>query len=328
MTAGAFHRLAFAEAGPNEAGKWLDALEPTISFHIDRLDDLQMAMDVSLRIMPEAFASQQWLAGICTSRQKAHAARDGNDDLCLLIPRAGASIQVRLPERRHGLDEVVLRPGEPAQLRGNEESYQAWSAGSKSQVICVPRARVVAAVGDLDEALYRGVAPSAELSLLSGYAETLSSDIGPMDENSLMKAGDMLADLLILALGPTRDAAEAARGSSRAAQIARIKADIEANLDNPDLSLDWLAQRHGRRPRAIRDLFYAFGTSFSDHVLAARLEQAHRLLSDVGLANRTITAIAYRSGFNDLSWFNQAFRRRYGMTPSDLRKMVQEAHSA
>ncbi|WP_394689339.1 helix-turn-helix domain-containing protein [Hoeflea sp.] len=85
-------------------------------------------------------------------------------------------------------------------------------------------------------------------------------------------------------------------------------------------------RRHGRRPRTIRDLFYAYGTSFSDHVLATRLEQAHRLLSDVARQDLTITTIAYRSGFNDLSWFNQAFRRRYAMAPSNLRKIAQETH--
>ncbi|RUX33774.1 helix-turn-helix domain-containing protein, partial [Mesorhizobium sp. M7A.F.Ca.CA.002.09.1.1] len=36
-------------------------------------------------------------------------------------------------------------------------------------------------------------------------------------------------------------------------------------------------------------------------------------------AGRSITAIAYEAGFNDLSYFNRAFRRRYDATPSDVR---------
>lgn len=43
------------------------------------------------------------------------------------------------------------------------------------------------------------------------------------------------------------------------------------------------------------------------------------MLCNPGLARHTVAAIAYEAGFNDLSYFNRAFRRRYGMTPSDAR---------
>jgi AraC-like DNA-binding protein len=317
---GGFHRLAFAEAGPRETGKLLEVLEPSISFFMDRHEDERMALDFSLRIMPGAYVSSQWLSGVAIRRQKAHAALDGNEDLCLLVPRGGQPIHMRLPDRRHGRDEVVLCAGEPAHLRGNEERFHAWSLGSDSQVICVSRAHVTASISDLDHALYRGVPQSAALNLLCGYAKTLASDIGPLDIGALLQAQKTLSDLFILALGPTRDAAEAAQGSARAARLARIKADIEANIARPELSLEWISGRHGLSPRAIRDLFYASGSNFTDHVLTTRLERAHKLLSDPSLCHRNITAIAYESGFGDLSWFNQAFRRRYTMTPSDLRR--------
>lgn len=328
MTAGGFYRVAAAAAGPCETGKLMEVIEPYLTFAIDRHADERLALDFSLRVLPGAFVSSQWLSGAAVSRRKKHATMDGNDDLCLLVPRGGGTIQMRFPDRRHGLDDVVLHAGGYAQLWGNEESYHSWSLGSDNQVICVPRAEVSNSVNDLDDALYRGVPQSAALNLLCGYAKTLASNIGPLDKGTLLQARKTLTDLFILALGPTRDAAEVAKDSARAAQFARIKADIEENLDNPDLSLGWLARRHGRRPRAIRDLFYAFGTNFTDHVLATKLGRANKMLSDPRLCELTITAIAFRAGFSDLSWFNQAFRRRYGMTPSDQRRISQEKHSA
>jgi len=54
-------------------------------------------------------------------------------------------------------------------------------------------------------------------------------------------------------------------------------------------------------------------------VMAQRLERAHRLLSDPKLCDRTLTAIAFAAGFNDLSHFQRRFRRRYGATPSGVR---------
>jgi AraC-like DNA-binding protein len=319
LTAGHFYRLAFAEAGPHEAGKFLEIVEPHIGLFMDRHEDERMSLDYTLRVMPGAYVSSERLSGVAAVRQKAHIARDGNDDLSLLVPRGRQPIRMHLPDRPHGQDDVVVRAGGPVLLRGNEERFRAWALGSNSQVICLPRAQVAEGVSDLNHLLYGGVPQSGALQLLCGYAKTLSSDIGPLDSNMLPQVRKTLTDLFILALGPTRDAAEATKNSARAAKLAWIKADIEANLAHPDLSLDWLSGRHGMSARAIRDLFYAAGANFTDHVLTKRLERAHGLLSSPALRHRSITAIAYECGFGDLSWFNHAFRRRYAMTPSDLR---------
>jgi AraC-like DNA-binding protein len=105
-------------------------------------------------------------------------------------------------------------------------------------------------------------------------------------------------------------------------RLKAIKADIRANTGNPRFSLEWLAARHGISPRYLRALFYGEGTSFTDFVLEARLSHAYRLLTDPRFSDRNVSAIAFESGFGDLSWFYQAFRRRFGMTPRDLRESM------
>jgi AraC-like DNA-binding protein len=55
-------------------------------------------------------------------------------------------------------------------------------------------------------------------------------------------------------------------------------------------------------------------------VLGQRLAQAYRMLSDPRYVDRKISGIAFEAGFGDLSYFNNAFRRRFGMTPSDVRE--------
>jgi len=75
-----------------------------------------------------------------------------------------------------------------------------------------------------------------------------------------------------------------------------------------------LAQARVRwRQRAIE------GSSFSEFVLGERLARLHRVLSDPRMSARLIGAIAMETGFGDLSYFNRAFRRRYGASPSDVR---------
>jgi len=76
---------------------------------------------------------------------------------------------------------------------------------------------------------------------------------------------------------------------------------------------------HRVKPRYVQRLFESEGTTFTDYVLTQRLAFARRLLSDPFRAGVKISAIALDAGFGDLSYFNRTFRRRYGMTPSELR---------
>jgi AraC-like DNA-binding protein len=66
----------------------------------------------------------------------------------------------------------------------------------------------------------------------------------------------------------------------------------------------------------------------SDFVLMQRLTRAHRMLGDPAFAERSIGAIAYEVGFGDLSYFNRAFRRRFGATPSDVREAARRGRDA
>ncbi len=59
------------------------------------------------------------------------------------------------------------------------------------------------------------------------------------------------------------------------------------------------------------------GISFSDHIHTLRLNDAVHLLKS---SRYSITEIADRSGFSTIRTFNRAFRKQYGMSPSDFRK--------
>jgi AraC-like DNA-binding protein len=78
----------------------------------------------------------------------------------------------------------------------------------------------------------------------------------------------------------------------------------------------------GITPRYVRMLFDGEGATYTDFVLRNRLARAHRLLRDPRYVGHTIGALASECGFGDLSYFNRAFRRRYGATPSDVREAV------
>ena len=47
--------------------------------------------------------------------------------------------------------------------------------------------------------------------------------------------------------------------------------------------------------------------------------RVHRLLMDPRRVNQSIASLAFEVGFGDLSYFNRAFKRFYGATPSEVR---------
>jgi AraC-like DNA-binding protein len=182
------------------------------------------------------------------------------------------------------------------------------------------RAVLAPLVRDLDLALVRSVPRQYEaLRLLTRYLGML--DEAPLTEPSLQRlASTHVYDLVALALGATGDASELARGRGiRAARLHAVKAYIAENLHRTELSLGEIATGHGISPRSVQALFEAEGTTFSRFVLEERLLRAYRRLTGPLSAGRSITAVAFEAGFNDLSYFNRTFRRRFGLTPSEAR---------
>ena len=101
-----------------------------------------------------------------------------------------------------------------------------------------------------------------------------------------------------------------------------------SNISARDLTLVALAAHQGVTPRYIQLLFESEGITFSEFVLEQRLARAHRMLADPRYAASTIIAIAFAAGFGDISYFNRAFRRRFGATPSDVRAEAHRARAA
>jgi AraC-like DNA-binding protein len=72
-------------------------------------------------------------------------------------------------------------------------------------------------------------------------------------------------------------------------------------------------------------LFERAGTTFSDFLVEQRLLRASRLLRDPVHKLSKISELAYLSGFNDVSYFHRAFRRRFGMTPAEMKTQREDS---
>ena len=173
-----------------------------------------------------------------------------------------------------------------------------------------------------EDALARPIPADTEaLRLLVDYVETALRKHQLTSPQLRQLFTTHVHDLVALTVGATRETAVVAHDRGlRAARLGAIKSDIVDRLDSEGLSVTDVAERRGLTPRYVQLLFESEGTTFTDYVLAQRLARAYRMLAEPGLRHRTISAIAFDVGFGNLSYFNRAFRRHFGMTPTEARR--------
>jgi AraC-like DNA-binding protein len=218
--------------------------------------------------------------------------------------------------------EIAIDPGAAVVLSNSEENSITFPSSTLLFVLNIRRQVLRPLLHDFDAILARPVPKQVEaLRLLSNYID------GLLSEKLILNAFDLarvvvahIYDLAALAMGATREVVEIAKGRGvRAARLREIKADIGEKLASPNLSVETVAMGQKVSPRYVQMLFEQEGTTFSQYVISQRLLRAHRILTDPRFADQSITSLAYDAGFGDLSYFNRAFRRRYGGTPSEIR---------
>jgi AraC-like DNA-binding protein len=237
-----------------------------------------------------------------------------HDDL-VLIAGFTASYEVQ-----HLGRTLNMGPGEAVILTGGEPASFGGPAQNSVDLLRVPVRLLSPLVAELEASYGRTIpADSPALQLLVGYIAVLDEMDAIVTPELELQVATHIHDLMALAIGATRDAEEIAKSRGvRAAWLRAIKEDIATRLDQPDLSASTIAAHHRIKPRWIQRLFESEGSTFTEYVLAQRLVRAHRLLTDP-LRKQRVSEISLDAGFSDLSYFNRAFRRRYGITPSELR---------
>ena len=90
---------------------------------------------------------------------------------------------------------------------------------------------------------------------------------------------------------------------------------MEQNYANSEFGIDELAEALGMSRSLVSKRFKETGQSTSKFIRNYRLSVARKLLLD-NWADRNITEIAYRVGFNDPKYFTRCFTKEYGCSPS------------
>lgn len=287
--------------------------------HFSNTGELDPAEDVPFRAAMNSIHVGTTMLGRCdgtftTIRREKRQVLATNDDRYCLARNTGTR-ESRLLHRGR---EFAMRPGSMVLLKLDEPFFSADGTNEKRFTnVHLPMAPLKAMVRDVDDLVGRELAPGGALSLAMDYSDLLLKYPGAVDEAGLAIAAHLM-DLAALGLGARGDiAASAQRGGMRAIRLKAVLMILERRFSEPDFSAQKLAAAAGLSERYVNELLYEAGASFTMRLLELRLRKAAELLALP--SERRISDIAFECGFNDLSYFNRCFRRRFGLTPSAAR---------
>src|ERR1700754_3235298 len=283
------------------------------------LTDAPFHADVTFNLLPNvAIASG--------SRSPAHyrvtreLLKDARDIIAVSILRSGEASATQFGQ------ELIGGIGSASVLSGADPSVSTLGTDGSFITLALSRPAIAELAPDFEASFGRPIlADDPALGLLIKYLDAvLAADELDHPEVARSVSAHIL-DLVALALGARGDQAEAALGGAKAGRLKALKADVMSMLGNGELSSEMIAGRHNISSRYVRKLFEQEGTSYTSFVLGERLTRVRRMLRDSRYAHLTIAQLAHACGFNDISYFNRAFRRHFGATPTDVRESDADA---
>ncbi|SBS33180.1 Transcriptional activator FeaR [Marinomonas spartinae] len=238
-------------------------------------------------------------------RDKASIRQDPGEYFFLLIQDSGYS------QVQQGNNTVELRPGDMFLVDSVKPSLFRYDYGQSRQIsFHIPRDEAVHRFGNVD----CGVNISRDDPLWLAMYSVLKKmiDYECMDQQHL---GEAFISLISAYLH-TNHRVDHAEPSEQL--LSKALALINRHYLHSNFSPREIASHLNISERTLQRHFQVLGETPKHRIISSRLEYAYKqlCLRKDGLLDESITDIALRSGFNDLSYFYREFRKKYNMPPS------------
>lgn len=241
-------------------------------------------------------------------RTAAQIRRDSLDHWMVHITRRGGQ------KMRLGDGDVRVGPAEPHIF-----SLDQVMEGQRSEVdwLCLIVARdAFPRLGAALDARRDAPLSGPMAGLLGSHIEALAQNLPAMTEADLPHAAEATRAVITACLATGAPVCEAQLAGAR---LGRVRQIIRTHLASARLDPDRLCRLAGMSRSQLYRLFEPHG-GVARFIQSERLAAAHRALADPE-ERRDVLRIAEAVGFFDPSAFSRAFRREFGTSPSDLRRM-------
>lgn len=243
-------------------------------------------------------------------------AADPGDVFFLNLPLdLGASVS---QHSRH----ARLSPGDFVLVDGSHEFELEFTKRFSQISLALPRETLTPLVANPEEATALSVSGVSGVGAVAAATiKSLARASVGLSRHEARALTEHLVGLIALALGSVRVASPSL---GRSLLVQAVIDQIRQHHDDPQLSPEVVAQRVGISVSYLHRLMAERGASFGRSLLAYRLEQCHRDLHDPGRIHWKIAEIGVHHGFEDPAYFARAFKRRYGHTPREHRRLAVE----
>jgi AraC family transcriptional activator of tynA and feaB len=214
--------------------------------------------------------------------------------------------------------EITLTPGHVALWDGLQPTDIEIVQPFYKRTLLFPRRRVLEVcprLGDLSG--LPSLDGSGPARLLVRYMNALVAELPQLEPAAVAAAAGVALELLRAAVEPEL---ETDRAAERIALRSDIRRYVRAHLQDPDLGPTMIAHAFAMSVRTLHALFEDGDASVAALV---RTERLKRCLEDLQRPNGgSVTDIAFRWGFCDAAHFSRVFKRKFGVTPSEVRHMA------
>ncbi|KEA03264.1 AraC family transcriptional regulator [Rhizobium rhizogenes] len=244
-----------------------------------------------------------------TERTRRHIRADQQEVVLVAFQLSGCGLVVQ--------DERQARtaPGEFVLYESMRPYSLGFDGPFKQLVLRVDRERMISTmpcIGNMTARTFDARQGAGAVAL--DFLQSLAARGSQIDEGSLSPMERTAFDLIATGvLSSTGDL------SPRRVLFERLRDRLIEKVRDPSFNQTDMAVLAGMSPRSLRRLCAENGISPGGLILRTRLQGATDSFALDINKRRSVTEIALSWGFNDISYFNRAFRTTYGMTPRQMR---------
>ena len=253
-------------------------------------------------------------------RTRRLIAKEGLDHYLIQVYRHGVC------DGTYGEVQNTVRPGD-VKIIDLARTFSTSNTDFDNTTLTLPRDEL-APLLERPDSLHGMVLPAASPlgSVLGAHIQALfaAANLTP-EAGSMLAAGSVR--LVAACLGANARAQEETNPYRAAAAGQAVRNFIEANIAAPALGPDMLTRRFGLSRAMLYRLFMEDG-GVAGYIQNRRLRRCFLAITDPAQRRVRIGDIAYAHGFSSDAQFSRAFRRAFGMTPSEARAEAQAGQSS
>lgn len=218
--------------------------------------------------------------------------------------------------------EVFLQPGDMTIYDATRPHRIHSSSGFSKILVSIPRVFMRDRIAGIEHCTALSVSGKSGIGLLTTqFVQAAASQVESLHSQEFTALSEQSLDLLTLAFQSIRPQ-HIHLSRSRSISLWLVKDFVTRHLQDTHLDTHMIATGTHLSPRYINDLFCDENTSLMRFVWACRLEKCRKEILEYPCVS--VSVIAYKWGFNDMSHFSRAFKNRFGVSPTSLKRHVNE----